>query len=730
MWLGWMWHACPGYVLSTRRVWLPIVCCARNKLPAHMVDSEDRTFAYMTSTFYITTPIYYVNGLPHVGSALTTIACDVLARYHRMLGETSWMLTGTDENATKVQEAAQKVGTSPLEFVDHLAGEFRSSWNALHIDYSDFIRTSEPRHIRACQEFFKRLMDNGYVYLDTYEGWYSVSDETFFLDDKVKDGFEIETGKPVVRVQEKNYFFKLSAFGDKLLEYYETHPDFLQPEFRKNEVIGFVKEGLRDMCITRTNKGWGIEVPGDPERVIYVWFDALINYLAATGWPDAPNWESLWPPKLHLMGKEIFVRFHATLWPAMLMALGVDLPEQVFAHGWWTARGSGGKLGKSTGGLPTPEKFSAFLAQKAGIETEIAADAQRYILCREMNFGLDTDFSMDNCLRRFNSDLANDLGNLLNRSINMLVKYCDGVVPPAEPDTEITNLARQTVQDYQSALKSISPNKALEAIWALIGRLNKYVDEKAPWTLAKKLAAGDQDAGAQLNGVLYACLETSRIASVLLWPFMPVASGRLASQLGLQPYSDAPRLGLANWGGLPAGTKVASPAPIFPRIQTLELTEAELIDLGIVIPASPEAKERQKNVSDTSSAAPTPAPGTPVAPEATQPETDPIITIDDLMKVQLRIGEVLAAEPVPNASKLLRLTVQLGGDDTRTILAGVAEYYQPEALVGRQVVVVANLAPRKMRGIESQGMLLAADIDGKAVLLQPDSPVEPGAKVR
>jgi methionyl-tRNA synthetase len=719
MWNGWLRHASTGDVLTARWLRLPVV-------PYYsFVFSEDRTFGFMTSTYYITTPIYYVNGLPHVGSALTTIACDVLARYHQMLGEKSWMLTGTDENATKVQEAAQKAGVTPQAFVDHLATEFRSSWNSLHIDYSDFIRTSEPRHIRACQEFFKRLMDNGYVYLDTYEGWYSVSDETFFLDDKVKDGFEIETGKPVVRVQEKNYFFKLSAFGDRLLEYYQAHPEFLQPEFRKNEVIGFVKEGLRDMCITRTNKGWGIEVPGDPDRVIYVWFDALINYLAATGWPDDPNWEQLWPPKLHLMGKEIFVRFHATLWPAMLMALGVDLPEQVFAHGWWTARGSGGKLGKSTGGLPTPEKFTTFLAQKALIEPEIAADAQRYILCREMNFGLDTDFSMDNCLRRYNSDLANDLGNLLNRSINMLVKYCDGVVPQAEADTEITALAEHTVAEYRTALNSVSPNRALEAIWSLIGRLNKYVDEKAPWTLARQRDAGDAAAGAALNTVLYACLETSRIASVLLWPFMPVASGRLATQLGLAPNVEAPSMEYAAWGGLPAETRVASPTPIFPRIQTLELTEAELIDLGVLLPTPPEAKERQSKVSDT-----TPAPGTPIAPDAVQPEPDPIITIDDLMKVQLRIGEVLAAEPVPNASKLLRLTVQLGEDDTRTILAGVAEYYQPEALVGRQVVVVANLAPRKMRGIESQGMLLAADIDGKAVLLQPDSPVAPGARVR
>lgn len=650
-----------------------------------------------------------------------------------MLGEQSWLLTGTDENATKVQEAALKAGATPQQFVDHLAGEFRTSWNSLHVDYSDFIRTSEPRHIRACQEFFQRLMANGYVYLDTYEGWYSISDETFYLDDKVKDGFEIETGKPVVRVQEKNYFFRLSAFGDRLLEYYDQHPEFLQPDFRRNEVIGFVKEGLRDMCITRANKGWGIEVPGDPERVIYVWFDALINYLAATGWPDNPEWEQMWPPKLHLMGKEIFVRFHATLWPAMLMALGIALPEQVYAHGWWTARGSGGKLGKSTGGLPTPEKFTALLAQRAGIDTETAADAQRYILCREMNFGLDTDFSLDNCLRRYNTDLANDLGNLLNRSINMLIKFRDGIVPlAADQDSEITALAVKVVADYQGAMAGISPNRALEAIWSLIGRLNKYVDEKAPWTLAKQAAAGDAQAAEALSTVLYSCLEASRVASVLLWPFMPVASAAITRQLGMPERTTIPTISDAAWGGLPSGITTQGPTPIFPRIQVLELSEAELIDLGVVAASAVTTgtTERHKKVSETNKPAEAAVPGTPITPESAAAIPEPLITIDDLMKVELRVGEVLAAEPVPNASKLLRLTVQLGEDDTRTILAGVAEYYEPEALVGRQVIVVANLQPRKMRGIESQGMLLAADIDGKAVLLQPDSPVAPGAKVR
>ncbi len=681
--------------------------------------------------YYITTPIYYVNGLPHAGSALTTITCDVLARYHRMIGFNSWLLTGTDENATKVQEAAAKAGMPPTSFVDGLASEFRSAWNSLHIDYDDFIRTSEPRHILACQRFFQELVDRGYVYLDSYEGWYSVSDETFYLDDKVKDGFAIETGKPVIRVTEQNYFFKLSAFSDRLLKYYEDHPEFLKPDQRKNEVIGFIKEGLRDMCITRTNKGWGIEVPGDSTRVIYVWFDALINYLAATGWPDAPDWSERWPAALHVMGKEIFVRFHATLWPAMLMALDLPLPGQVYAHGWWTARGLQGKLGKSTGGLPTPAQFNHLLMKKAGIDADTAADAQRYILCREMNFGHDTDFTMDNCLRRYNTDLANDLGNLLNRSINMLGKFLDGIVPGvplAAENTDIPALAEVVCVEYAAAMEDIRPNQALEAVWRLVSRLNKYVDESAPWSVAKRRES-DPTADAVLQTILYNCLESARIATVLIQPFMPHASIKMLAQLGIIPSDQPPTWTDTEWGGLQGGTRTQPPLPIFPRIQDLALTEDDQVAIGLVAEEQKTPKGDTKPVSQEVTASSNIDKG-PADAELNSTAAEPLITIDDLMKVQLRVGEVLAAEPIPGASKLLRLTVQLGDDDTRTILAGIAEYYDAETLPGRQVIVVANLQPRKMRGIESQGMLLAADIDGKAVLLQPDSPVAPGAKVR
>ncbi len=692
--------------------------------------------------YYVTTPIYYVNGLPHVGSALTTVSCDVLARYQRLHGRDTWFLTGTDENATKVQEAAEKAGVPPLQFVEGLAEAFRVCWNQLHVAYDDFVRTTEPRHVQAVQEFFARLRERGYVYLDTYEGWYSVSDETFFRDSEVRDGIAIESGKPVVRVQEENYFFRLSAFGDRLLAHIEEHPDFLQPEFRRNEVVRFIQEGLRDMSITRGNRGWGIPVPGDESKVIYVWFDALINYLAVTGWPHDPNWETLWPADLHFMGKEIFVRFHATLWPAMLMALDLPLPKHIYAHGWWTVQGAkGGKTGAS---LPHPTRFTQLLADRSGASFDLAADALRYLLCREMNFGPDTEFSVENFLRRFNTDLANDLGNLLNRTINMVERYFGGVVPETQAhDAEIAAFALQEQEEVTRTMAEYRLNLTLEAIWRLVGRMNKYIDEKAPWTLAKAANAGDAASRDALATTLYACLEATRIVSILIGPFMPVAADAIRAQLGLTyPVAEARWTDLA-WGGLPAGTKVGPPQPVFPRIQDVTADDATLFALGSANPqeATPIQDLKETSSAMTESANPTPrppAPGAPVPPRSGEPippgslapaEAGPI-SIDDFMKVELRVAEVLAAEPVPNATKLLRLTVQVGDDDTRTILAGIAEYYQPEQLVGRKVVIVANLQPRKMRGIESQGMLLAADTDGRAILLQPDSDVPSGARVR
>lgn len=667
------------------------------------------------TTYYVTTPIYYVNGQPHIGTALTTVACDAIARHRRLCGQAAFLLTGTDENGTKIQEAAEKANTDTMLFVDRLSAAFQKSWQELHIAADGFIRTTEPRHRRAVQEFFRRLRDRGYVYKDIYEGWYSVSDETFYRDSDVENGVAKETGKPVIRVKEENYFFRLSAFADKLLEHIHAHPEFLLPDFRRNEVIRFIEEGLRDICITRANRGWGIPFPEDESKVIYVWFDALISYLSGIGWPDDPVWQTRWPADLHFMGKEIFVRFHATLWPAMLMAVGLPLPKQVYAHGFWTIPGlkPGEKAGKSTGGLPHPTSFSRFLAERAGIDFDLAADAQRYLLCREMNFGLDTEFSVESFLRRFNTDLANDLGNLLNRTLNMVNRYTGGFMENVQLDPEIGALAATVHEEYQKAMAEFRLNGALEAVFRLVGRMNKYLDEKAPWSLAKAAESGDAAAAAQLRTVLGTSLEATRLSALLLSPFMPVASERLLAQMGLSPPSAAGPQAL-KWGAAGCTWQVKAPQPLFPRIQNLNLSEKDIATLM----TPPEDAETQARPA-----------GAPVPPEEIATSA-PNISIEEFQRVQLVVGEVLAAEPVPNTTKLLRLTVQLSEEDVRTILAGIAEFYKPEELVGRQVVIVANLQPRRMRGIESQGMLLAADVDGRAVLLQPDRPVPNGTRVR
>lgn len=702
---------------------------------------------------YITTPIYYVNGLPHVGSALTTVACDVLTRYHKFKGEAVYFLTGTDENATKVQDAAEKAGVSTQQFVDELAVAFRECWDALHIGYDDFIRTTEPRHTHAVQVFFERLIERGHVYLDTYEGWYSVSDETFFRDTDVENGIAKETGKPVVRVTEENYFFRLSAFGDRLLAHIEQNPDWLLPEFRKNEVVAFIKEGLRDISISRPNRGWGIPFSSDPTKIIYVWVDALINYLAATGWPDSPGWDKLWPADLHFMGKEIFVRFHATLWPAMLMALDLPLPTQIYAHGWWTIGGSkGGKTGPA---LPHPTRLTQFLIERTGMTEEIAVDAQRYLLCREMNFGPDTEFSVENLLRRYNNDLANDLGNLLNRTIGMMTKYYDSVTPEGGLDAEVGEVARVAVLQYEASLKEFRFNIALEAAGTIVARANKFIDEKAPWSLSKAANNGDSAAATELALTMRTCLEVVRISALLVLPFMPRAAQELYSQLGLSEKFKSETFEATEWGGLVSGAKVGPARPVFPRIQELTVDEETLLKLGssytgnsasltendpTTLNSTKTNSTPKENLMETiTNTTPTtqPAevqsempPGTLLPPPLSAQEEETLINIDEFMKVQLKVGEVLAAERIPNADKLLRLTIDLGEPEARTILAGIAEYYVPEDLVGKKVTVVANLQPRKMRGIMSQGMLLAADVDGKASLLLPDQNTPIGSRVR
>ena len=671
----------------------------------------DKTF--YNKTFYITTPIYYVNGVPHIGSATTTLLCDALARFHRLRGDKTFFLTGTDENAPKVAAAAMAAGVDTLRFADSVSQRYRDCWEYLHISQDDFIRTTEPRHAAAVAEVFRRLQAQGDIYAGKYEGWYSVSDETFFQDTEVENGRAKETGAAVEWVSEDNYYFKLSAYSDRLLAHIDAHPEFLQPDTRRNEVLAFIKSGLRDVVISRRNTGWGIPVPGDESQVIYVWFDAVINYLTATGWPDNAAWDTVWPADVHLVGKEIYTRFHATLWPAMLMGLGLPLPRTVLGHGWWLIGGEKGS--KSKGNIPTPQEVVAQIAEKSGADEEAAKDALRYYLLRDISFTSDAEFSVDNLIeKRYNPDLCNKLGNLLNRTLKMLAQYENGIVPHGSAertaDGVLASLSRETTQDVERAMLALDPAAALSAIWKLIEAGNGDIDATAPWKLHK---AGNSQAVAD---ALYAALETTRLAAVYLTPFLPHTASVIRRQLGLGDVLLTDWNAETRWGGLSGGTRTEEAQPIFPRIDTKKSDAKN---------QSPK-KEPKPKMEET------PPPPPALAETAAAPAT-PTITIDDFAKVQLKIGEIKTADRVEGATKLLRLTVDIGEEAPRQILAGIAESYTPESLPGKKIVVVANLAPRKLRGFESQGMLMAAtDAEGHAILLHPADPdaVLPGAQVR
>jgi len=658
-------------------------------------------------TFFITTPIYYVNGVPHVGSATTTLLCDALARFHRLRGERTFFLTGTDEHAQKVADAAAKAGVPTPQFADKVSQRFRDCWQYLNISNDDFIRTSEPRHRAVVAEVFQRLQATGDIYVGKYEGWYSVADETFFREAEVSDGKAIESGAAVEWVSEENYYFKLSACGDRLLKHIEAHPEFLQPETRRNEVLAFIKGGLRDIVISRRNTGWGIPVPGDESQVVYVWFDALINYLTATGWPDNAACASLWPADVHLVGKEIYTRFHATLWPAMLMGLRLPLPGTILGHGWWLIEGEKGS--KSKGNMPTPSEVVQELVTLSGATEEVAKDSLRYYLLRDISFTSDAEYAKGHLISRYNADLCNKLGNLLNRTVKMLAQYADAIVPEGgaarTADGALATFSREVVQDTERAMLALDPGGALATIWKLVEAGNGEIDTTAPW---KRHKAGDTQGVAD---ALYAVLEAVRIIGVLLTPLLPHVSGLIHQQIGLgdAPLSDW--LHETQWGGLPGGTKTPEAQPIFPRIETkLNVPRKEPTPMTENMPPAPPILS---------------VPDAPAAPS--------YITIEDFAKVSLKIGEIKTAERVEGATKLLKLTVDIGEDIPRQILAGIAESYLPESLPGKKIVVVANLAPRKMRGLESQGMLMAAtDAEGHAILLHPADPdaVPPGAQVR
>ena len=663
----------------------------------------------MSQTFYITTPIYYVNARPHIGHAYTTIACDTIARRQRMLGVDTYFLTGTDEHGQKIERAAQAAGKTPQQFTDNVSAEFRALWERMRISYDDYIRTTSDRHKRGVQAIWRKIRDNGYIYKSHYTGQYCVFDELYV--DAAGPGAPCpECGRPTETVQEENYFFKLSAFQDRLVRLYTEQPDFIRPETRRNEVLSFVRSGLRDLSISRSTFSWGIPVPDDPKHVIYVWLDALSNYITALGYgsDDTKLYDKFWPADVHMIGKEI-VRFHCVYWPAFLLAAGLPLPKGIFAHGWLLFEEN--KMSKSRGNIVRAETILEVLGQ----------DALRYFLLREVVFGQDGSFSFDALVQRYNSDLANGLGNLASRTLTMITRYFRGEVPYPSPtasrtaaDDAIADLARKMIGECHALFDQYQFARALELAWSLVAAADKYIVENEPWVLGEK---PDEESRARLATVLYTSAEALRIVTALAHPVIPEATARIWAQLGL---GDIRKFDLSTlqWGQLHLGTKLGNVEPVFPRadkgaIERMQKMEEQGRSIGAVAATKPP---------ETAGSAPAPQPAAPAA--------DIKISIDDFAKIELRVGVVRVAERVKGADKLLRLEVDIG-TEVRQVVAGIAEAYAPEPLVGRKVVIVANLAPRKLRGLESNGMIVAASIEGgKPVLASFLEEVPVGARLK
>ncbi len=623
--------------------------------------------------FYVTTPIYYVNDVPHLGHAYTTVAADVLARYNRQKGVKTFFLTGTDEHGLKIQKSAEEKGISPKELADITHQKFKHLWETLNISYDRFIRTTDPDHIKAVQHIFQKCYENGDIYLSEYESWYCVGCEEFKTETEIKD-YDYRCPihkKPCEKVKEESYFFRLSKYQDKLLKLYEENPSFIQPDYRRNEVVSFVKQGLKDLSVSRPKSRvkWGIPVPFDPEHTIYVWFDALTNYLTGVGYPDNTEmFREFWPADVHIVGKDI-LRFHAVYWPAFLMSARLNVPDRVFAHGWWTVEGH--KMSKSLGNVVDP--FEA--AEKYGV------DQLRYFLLREVPFGLDGDFSEKAVIGRINSDLANDLGNLFSRTLSMINKFSGGVIKKGKEFTELEKeyqeLYTYTIGKYDRFMDNLEFSRALETVWEFIDFLNKYIVKTEPWKLNK-------EGNSYLDTALYTLADGLLLVIYLLSPFMPSKMRQALEYIGIEklPKTVSPF-------SFPEEIQVKKKIePLFPRVEIEEVKKVKKIE---------------------------------------KVEED-VISIEDFSKLELKVGEVIQAEKVPKADKLLKLTVNLG-DEKRTVVSGIAQYYTPEELVGKKVVVLANLKPRKIFGIESKGMILAAKDKNRLRLVTVDGDVPAGAVV-
>ena len=657
--------------------------------------------------YYITTPIFYPNSSPHIGTAYTTVAADALARYHRLLGDEVYFLTGTDENAQKIVRTAEAHNTDPKIYVDGVVERFKELWQALDISNDDFIRTTEERHQKVVQQIFTKLYEQGDIYKSEYAGWYCTPCETFWMENKLIEGKcpNADCGRDVELLKEESYFFRLSKYQDTLLKFIEEHPEFIQPISRRNEMLRFIEGGLEDLCVSRTTFQWGIKVPFDPKHVVYVWLDALINYISALGYPDGENYKRYWPADVHIMGKDI-VRFHAVIWPIILLALDIPLPKVIYGHGWYLSK-EGGKISKSRGNV----QDSFELIQRYG------SDAIRYFLLREMQVGSDGTYSEDNVVERLNSDLANDFGNFVSRSLAMVVKFRNGIVPLPGQDGalewELKELSHEIKNAVEKSLGVCDPARALEDIWRFVARCNKYVDETAPWSLAKQ-----EDQRERLDTVLYTFMECIRVMAVLTAPFMPGLPPRICRLLGKDEgfirWEEADQ-----WGILEHGTHVQKGEPLFPRIDISQYTTA-----GETKPMDQD-QSRDQDINQAQAQKET-IESIPVL------EFEPIkeeISIDEFAKLDLRVAKILSAEKVEKTDKLMKLEVEVAGV-VRTVVSGIAKHYTPEDLVNQYVVLVANLKPTKLRGITSQGMILAASQGEVLEVLMVNKELPGGARVK